>query len=577
MIRGRMRLLRLLPRGGGALLTLLQLVRAVMPALTAVAVGGLVTALYQNQGVRAAAWAAGLVAGLFLADQVAWLMIAPLRTLLVKRIDGDLRARMRELAIGLPGLDVLESADFQDRVARAVDTGMGIARERSAGNAAVGQLELMLRMVSALAAAAVLARFSVLLAVAVLVAALAIRAVLRRQWLGIIDTLDADTAGQRYEYYVSSQAVMGAAKDVRLYGLSDWFAGRFRAAAARTYGPTWREMLRVLRRQWGIFAGSLLAGAAVLALPAVAALHGRITPGELITYVLAGLGVLAISSMGMEAFDIEYGLRGVADADALVQAYGQGQARPTTRPDASPPGLFLDDVVFRYPGAERAVLDGLTLSIAPGSVVAIVGENGAGKTTLVKLIAGLYRPSSGTITVGGAEPHVARPAVTVLFQDFVRYPSTLRDNVTGASGGDDAAVRDALARAGASSLPASLETLLWREGADGTDLSGGQWQRVALARALYAVSAGRRLLVLDEPTANLDVRAEASFHEEVVSQVRDTTTILISHRMSTVRFADRIVVLDGGRVAEDGDHDALMALGGRYATFFRTQAEAFRA
>ena len=576
-VAGRIRLLRLLPAGGGALLALLQLVRAVMPALTAVAVGGLVTALYRNQGVRAAAWAAGLVAGLFLVDQVAWLMITPLRTLVVKRIDGELRARLRELAIGLPGLEVLESTDFQDRAARAVDAGMGLDRERSAGAAATGQLELMLRMVSALAAAAVLARFSVPLAVAVLGVALAIRAVLRRQWLGIVDTLDADTAGQRYEHYLGTQAVMGAAKDVRLYGLSDWFAGRFRATAVRTYGPTWRRMLRVLRRQWGIFAASLLAGAAVLALPAVAALHGRITPGELITYVLAGLGVLAISAMGNEAFDIEYGLRGVADADALVEAYGKGQAQPTTRPDSSPPGLIFDDVVFHYPGAERAVLDGLTLRIAPGSVVAIVGENGAGKTTLVKLLAGLYRPSAGTITVGGVEPRVTRPAVTVLFQDFVRYPSSLRDNVTGASGGDDAAVREALDRAGASSLPAGLETLLWREGADGTDLSGGQWQRVALARALYAVSTGRRLLVLDEPTANLDVRAEASFHEEVVSQVRDTTTILISHRMSTVRFADRIVVLDGGRVAEDGDHDALMALGGRYATFFRTQAEAFRA
>jgi ATP-binding cassette subfamily B protein len=577
MIRARVRLLRLLPRGGGALLTLLQLVRAVMPALTAVAVGDLVTVLYDNQGVRAAALAAGLVAGLFLADQVAWLMIAPLRTLIVKRIDGDLRARMRELAIGLPGLDVLESADFQDRVARAVDTGMSIARERSAGNAAAGQLELVLRTVSALATAAVLARFSAPLAVAVLATALIIRAVLRRQWLGIIDTLDADTAGQRYEYYIGSQAVMGAAKDVRLYGLSDWFAGRFRANVARTYGPTWRVMLAVLRRQWGVFAATLLAGAAVFAAPAVAVLHGRISPGELITYVLAGLGVLAIGALGMETFDIEYGLRGVAEAEALVRAYGNRPAPPTTRPAAGPPGLRFEDVVFRYPGAERTVLDGLTLSIAPGSVVAIVGANGAGKTTLVKLLAGLYRPVSGRITVGGLAPHESRPAVTVLFQDFVRYPSSLRDNVTGAAGADDAAVRDALDRAGATDLPATLDTLLWREGADGTDLSGGQWQRVALARALYAVGHGRRLLVLDEPTANLDVRAEAGFHEQVLAQVRDTTTILISHRMSTVRFADRIVVLDGGRVAEDGDHDSLMALGGRYASFFTTQAEAFRA
>ncbi|MFF5296314.1 ATP-binding cassette domain-containing protein [Paractinoplanes globisporus] len=573
-----MRLLRLLPgRGGGLVLALLQGVRAVMPALTAVAVGRLVTALFQDGGVRAAAEAAIVVAGLVLVDQVAWLMITPVRTLVVKRIDGGLRARMRELALGLPGLDVLERGDVQDRLARAVDPGMGIARERSAGNAAVGQLELVFRVISAVAAAAVLATFSVVLAVVLLAAALGMRAVLRRQWMRIIDKLDADTAGQRYEYYVASQAVMGAAKDVRLYGLSDWFAGRFRAAAVRTYGPVWREMLGVLRRQWAIVGGSLLMGAAVLAAPAVAVLDGRLEPGRLITYVLAGFGVLAISAMGMEAYDIEYGLRGLADADALVEAYGNKQARPGSEPAAEAPGVTLENVVFRYPGAVAPVLDGLTLTIAPGEVVAVVGENGAGKTTLVKLLTGLYRPESGHIAVGGVEPGVRRPAATVLFQDFVRYPASLRENVTGGAGGDDADVREALRQAGGDELPADLDTLLWREGEAGTDLSGGQWQRVALARALYAVGTGRRLLVLDEPTANLDVRAEASFHERVVAQVRDTTTILISHRLSTVRFADRIVVLHDGQVAEDGDHDALMALGGRYAEFFTTQAEAFRA
>ncbi|MFI5892215.1 ABC transporter ATP-binding protein [Actinoplanes sp. NPDC051513] len=570
MIAARMRLLRLLPRSGGAMLALLQSTRAVVPALMALAVGRLVTVLFEDQGVRAAAVAAVAVAGLFLVDQVAWLVFQPLRTLVVRRIDGDLRARMRAIATGLPRLDILESQDFQDRISRAVDKGMGIAQERSAGNAAVGQLVLVLRMVSAVAAAVVVATFSVPLALLLLAAALAMRAVVRRQWMKIIDKLDAETAGQRYEYYVSSQAVYHAAKDVRLFGLSDWFAGRFRAAAVRTYGPVWREMLGVLRRQWPIVGGSLLAGAVVLAAPAWAVLDGRLEPGRLITCVLAGFGVLAISGMGMEAYDIEYGLRGIADADALVDTYEKKQARPTTEPQPSPPEVCFDNVVFSYPGAQRPVLDGLTLTLAAGQVVAIVGENGAGKTTFVKLLAGLYRPDSGTITVGGGS------AITALFQDFVKYPASLRENITAGLGGDDAAVLEALQQAGADDLPASLDTLLWQEGPDGTDLSGGQWQRVALARALYAVAAGRRLLVLDEPTANLDVRAEASFYDQVVAQVRDTTTILISHRLSTVRSADRIIVLHDGRVAEDGTHDELMALGGQYARFFTTQAQAFR-
>jgi ATP-binding cassette, subfamily B, bacterial len=515
------------------------------------------------------------VAGLFLADQVAWLLIQPVRNLLVRRVDGDLRGRMRALAAGLPGLDVLESDDFQDRVSRAIDNGMGIARDRSAGNAAAGQLELMVRMLSAGAAAAVVAAYSVPLAAGLLVTALALRAVMRRQWLRIIDKLDADTAGQRYEFYVGSQAVMGAAKDVRLYGLSHWFGNRFRAVATRTYGPVWRELLGVLRGQWWAAVAVLVAAAATMGFPAAAVLGGRLEAGRLITIVLAGLGVLAISAVGMEAFDIEYGLRGVAAADELLAAHGDARrAAPPAADD--PPEVTFHDVVFAYPGASRPVLDGLSVTVPAGQIVAIVGENGAGKTTFVKLLAGLYRPTAGRVTVGGAAPHDRRPAVTVLFQDFVRYPASLRDNVAPEGGADDDAIREALRRAGADDLPAGLDTLLWREGDGGTDLSGGQWQRVALARALHAVARGRRLLILDEPTANLDVRAEAEFHERVIAQVRGTTTLLISHRLSTVRAADRILLLHDGRVAEDGTHDELLALDGRYARFFRTQAEAFR-
>ncbi|GAA3728640.1 ABC transporter ATP-binding protein [Plantactinospora mayteni] len=603
----RIRLLRLLPRAGGAAvgtLVGLQLARAMIPAAQALSVGYLVAVLGRGHLDRRALAAAGLVAGLFLADQFVWLLLNTVRPLVVKRIDGNLRAEVRTLAVNLPGLDQLESRGFQDRAARAVDGGMGVARDRSAGNAATGQLELVFRMVSAFAATVLLATFSVPLALALLLVSLAIRAVLRRQWMGIIDRLDADTTGQRKEYYVSEQAVFGAAKDVRLFGLSDWFLGRFRAMATRTYAPVYREMLAVLRRQWWtvlLTGGSALAA---LAVPAAAVLRGSLDRAELITFVLAGLGVMSISAMGREAYDIEYGLRGVEAADELAAEYRTTarpgiapRSGPTVRsgsagtpggPGAAPPTIRFEEVVFAYPGSARPVLDGLTLTLRPGETVAVVGANGVGKSTFVKLLGGLYRPDSGRITVDGVDLGTLdlpawRRRLAVLLQDFVHYPASLRDNVTFAApelSGDDA-VREALDRAGGTrmlaDLPGGLDTLLWREGAEGTDLSGGQWQRVALARVLFAVAAGRQVLVLDEPTAHLDVRAEAEFHERVVSRVRNVSTLLISHRLSTVRPADRIVLLRNGRVAEDGSHDGLIAAGGEYARFFAVQAEAFRA
>src|SRR5690349_11572056 len=240
LFAARWRRLRLLPRAGGGLtgvLILLQLSRAVVPTARALSAGWLIAALSSGGLDRQAVVAAALVAGLFLADQLVWSVLTPVAVLAGKRIDGDLRARLRTLAGGLPGLDRLESQDFQDLAARAADSGMGISRERSPGTAATGQLELLFRLVSAGIATALLATFSPLLALGLLAVSLLMRAIVRRQWIRIIDTLDADTAGQRHEYYLSEQAVLGAAKDVRLFGLSDWFGSRFRAAAMRTYAP----------------------------------------------------------------------------------------------------------------------------------------------------------------------------------------------------------------------------------------------------------------------------------------------------------------------------------------------------
>jgi ABC-type multidrug transport system fused ATPase/permease subunit len=226
------------------------------------------------------------------------------------------------------------------------------------------------------------------------------------------------------------------------------------------------------------------------------------------------------------------------------------------------------------------VLRGFDLTIPAGSSLAIVGQNGAGKTTLAKLLCRLYDPQQGRIEVDGIDLRELdleawRARVTAVFQDFIRFQLPLRDNVAPGGAPDDV-VRAALVEAGAANL-AELDTILARGYPGGTDLSGGQWQRVALARALCAVRLGAGLVLLDEPTAQLDVRGEAEIFDRILAATRRTTTILISHRFSTVRHADRICVLERGVVVELGTHDELMALGGRYRTMFDLQASRFAA
>jgi ATP-binding cassette subfamily B protein len=263
-----------------------------------------------------------------------------------------------------------------------------------------------------------------------------------------------------------------------------------------------------------------------------------------------------------------------------------GDVSPAAMPASH---IAFEGVRFGYPARSDPVFDGLDLHIPAGRSLAVVGPNGAGKTTLVKLLTRLYDPTGGRITVDGVDLATIdagawQRRVAAIFQDFTRYQLSASDNV-GFGAVERLGERDELLaaaeRAGAreiiEGLPAGWDTVLSPRAPGGVDLSGGQWQPVALARALFAVAAGAGVLILDEPTASLDVRAEADFYDRFLELTTGITTIVISHRFSTVRRADHIVVVEHGRVTEAGDHGSLVAAGGRYAHMFRLQATHFGA
>jgi ATP-binding cassette, subfamily B, bacterial len=392
-------------------------------------------------------------------------------------------------------------------------------------------------------------------------------------------------AAQRDADYAYRLAVdPPASKELRLFGLSGWTIDRFIARRTRLHDLQYAATR--LRERPVVWSLLLVTSANVIVfwMLAGAVAHNSISLGEAVVYVQSAIGVSMIAFGGFS-----WALDGSAAPVAAVL-----RLEPAMRPAGAlacgsrladgMPGkeIRLRDVTFAYPpvpGASASpVLEHFDLTIPAGSSLAIVGQNGAGKTTLAKLLCRLYDPQSGAITIDGFDLRDFdleswRSRVTAVFQDFLRLELPLRENVAPA-GASDEVVLAALTSAGASNL-ASLDTILARGYLGGTDLSGGQWQRVALARALAAVSLGAGVVLLDEPTAQLDVRGEAEIFDRLLAATRHCTTILISHRFSTVRHADRICVLEHGRVIELGNHDQLMALGGRYRTMFDLQAQRF--
>ncbi len=559
------------------------LLRGILPAAFAIAMGVLVGAVQRGHPL---AGPLAFVGAIFILLQVLSPIHQAVSSNLGDRTAAWLYDRLTEDCVRPPGMGHLEDPRLTSdlTVARDFDRGMtgpplSIAMDFIASG--------MVEMIGGVASAVILARYAWWAPVLLAGAWLATHWLLRESAIWRDRNTDEVRGAQRDADYAYRLAVdPPASKELRLFGLAGWTIDRFIARRTRLHELQYAATR--LRERPVIWSMLLVVSANVVVfwLLASATAQGHISLGEAVVYVQSAIGVSMIAFGGF-SWAIDGAAAPVAAVLRLEPAMSlAGALRSGDRPADRTPAreIRLRDVTFAYPAASippstgAPVLEHFDLTIPAGSSLAIVGQNGAGKTTIAKLLCRLYDPQSGAIEIDGVDLREFdlaswRSRVTAVFQDFIRLELPLRQNVAPA-GAPDEVVRAALESAGATNL-AALDTVLARGYDDGTDLSGGQWQRVALARALAAVTLGAGVVLLDEPTAQLDVRGEAEIFGRLLAATRHCTTILISHRFSTVRHADRICVLEHGRVIEFGTHDELMALAGRYRTMFDLQAQRF--
>ena len=557
---------------------LVLLLRGVLPAFFAVAMGLLVAAV---QGGASLAEPLAVVGGIFVLLQV----LTPIHTAigfnLGDRTAAYLYDRLTAACVRPQGMGHLEDPSLMGdlTVARDFDLGMtGPPLSYSMDFIAGG----LVGIVGGLSAAVVLFGFSWWAPLVLVGAWSATHWLLRESGIWRDRNTDEVRSAQRDADYAYRLAVdPPASKELRLFGLVRWNIDRFVARRTRLHALQY-EATRLRQRPltWSVLIVTA-ANVAVLWAIAAAAAAGRINIGEIVIYAQCAVATSMIAFGGLN-WALDGASAPVAAVRRLLPAMaGAGRLPSGERSAAAMPArqIRFRDITFAYPGG-APVLDGFDLTIPAGTSLAIVGQNGAGKTTLAKLLCRLYDPQNGAIEIDGTDVRDLdleqwRTRLAAVFQDFTRFELSLRDNVAPAGAPDDVVV-SSLADAGASRL-ARLDTVLARGYDDGIDLSGGQWQRVALARALCAVKEGAGVVLLDEPTAQLDVRGEAEIFERLLAATRHCTTILISHRFSTVRHVDRICVLEKGKVVELGTHAELMALNGRYRTMFDLQAQRFAA
>jgi ATP-binding cassette subfamily B protein len=557
----------------------LLVARGLLPALFAIAMGVLVGAAQRGGSLAVPLSLMGVV---FVLLQVLSPIHQAVGANLGSRTAAWLYDQLTSACVRPPGMGHLESSKLTGDLAMARDFDLGISGPPlsiSMDFIAGGLVEL----VGGLASAVVLAGYAWWAPILLAGAWIGTHWLLRESAVWRDRNTEEVRDAQRHADYAYKLAVEPpAAKELRLFGLAGWVVDRFRARRRRLFELRWQATR--LRERPVIWSMLLVLGANVIVFWSMgaAAADGSLTLARLVTFASAAVGTSMIAFGGLSwaldgaAAPAAAVLRleaAMAPAGALVEDHRSAAGMPARE-------IRFRNVTFAYATEAEPVLAGLDLTIPAGSSLAIVGQNGAGKTTLAKLLCRLYDPQSGAIEVDGVDLRALdldgwRSRVTAVFQDFIRFELPLRDNVAPA-GAPDSEILAALQAAGATGL-ADLGTVLARGYPGGTDLSGGQWQRIALARALCAVRLGAGVVLLDEPTAQLDVRGEAEIFDRILALTRHTTTILISHRFSTVRHADRICVLEHGRAVELGTHDELMAAGGRYRTMFDLQASRFGA
>jgi ATP-binding cassette, subfamily B, bacterial len=391
---------------------------------------------------------------------------------------------------------------------------------------------------------------------------------------------------RRQEYWLEVGSSPSYAREVQLFGIARWVREQFERALEELDRRRWRLRRRLLG--WTLAALVVRFGgtAGVFVYLVARGASGHLGPGDFVLF----LGSFLLLDGRLRFLPLWIG-RLVEDAYVtdrflkFLQPDERGASEGAELlPGALRKGVAVERLSFRYPGREETVLTDVSFEIRPGETVALVGRNGAGKTTLVKLLTALYRPAAGHIRIDGRDlseydPASVRARVAVVFQDYGRYFLTAGENI-GLGRVEEIANRERIEQAaragGAEPLVQRLEhgydTRLGKE-FGGTQLSGGEWQKLALSRAFMRDA---DLIILDEPTAALDVRAEAEIYERFHTLLGGRCGLLISHRFSTVRMADRILVLEGGRIVEEGSHEALMGRGGLYARMFQMQAEAFQ-
>ena len=502
------------------------------------------------------------------------------------RITADTQSRLMTAVCGPVGVSHLENTEVLDRLARAEGNLTGFFP----GDAPVTWAGILASRASGILGCVAVGFFQWWLGLGLLVMWLVVRRYVLVAVLRQVTELRGQTIAMRRAWYlIGVGSKVRDAKEVRVFGLADFIADEFGTEYRDAIATGTRGLRDLHRRALLCFAVVFACYVGAMILIALRAHAGGLDLRSLAILLPMLAVTMSAGSISMDDITLTWTLAGIPDVRRLeTELTGpdelRGNAPAGDRPRTA---VRFESVSFRYPSGDQDVLGGLDLELTAGTSTAIVGVNGAGKSTLVSLLSRLRDPSSGRITVDGQDLREFDPVswqrtVALLPQDPVRYPSTVYDNI--AFGAvehlDD---RDGVERVAETAgfaemvadLPNGWDTVLSRELPGGVDLSGGQWQRLALARALFATRHGARLLVLDEPTAALDIRGEARFYQRFFRITEGLTTVVISHRFATVRRADVICVLDGGRITERGGHDELVAAGGTYAQMYRLQASRF--